>query len=452
MCLLAGFSRVDISPRTFPVRTYWSAVDTVIDPLFANAAVFHDGRTLIAFLSLDVVIVEREYVLRIREKVSAACAIPPGNIMVCATHNHACPAIVERPWSAKDDAYLEHMVAQGARAVIEAYHAMVPVETGTGHGFEGRVSFNRRFILKNGSVVSQPSFDVVDKSVLFGEGTIDPEVGVLCVRDMNRRIVGMLVNFACHAVHQMGSLSAGFPGVMSDRLREAYGPDVVCVFLNGACGNVIHTNYTDPGYKDTKERIGSVLADDVMRIVNGLSYSRQRTLSAATRTIAIKYREIEGLARNLDNLAAFNVFKGLIERNWYPWSLDRLRELHAKGDHEDVEIQVLRMGDTVFGAIPAEYFSQHALRIKEESPVGDTFVVSLANGWLGYIPHKEAFERIGGHESTWCISSKMEPCAGDRMADAMLELIRTAPVAETPCVPVTGCAPSIPGAARDGAA
>ncbi len=95
---------------------------------------------------------------------------------------------------------------------------------------------------------------------------------------------------------------------------------------------------------------------------------------------------------------------------------------------------------------------EYALRIKEESPVGDTFVVSLANGWLGYIPHREAFERIGGHESTWCISSKMEPDAGDRMADAMLELIRTAPVAETPCVPVTGCSPSIPGAARDGAA
>jgi hypothetical protein len=312
------------------------------------------------------------------------------------------------------------MVEQGKRAVVEAFHAMVPVETGTGSCFEGRVSFNRRFIMKDGSVISQPSFGTVDKSVLYGEGTIDPEVGVLCVRDMNQRIIGMLVNFACHAVHLMGSLSAGFPGVLSDRLREAYGQDFVCVFLNGACGNVIHTNYTDPEYEDTKARIGLVLAADVMRIVTGISYSRQRRISATASTLRIKYRDIAGLERNMDNLASFNVFKGLIEKGWYPWSLKRLKELHAKSDHEDAEIQVLSIGDTVFGAVPAEYFSQHSLRIKEQSPVPDTFVVSLANGWLGYIPHKEAFDRIGGHESTWCISSKMEPEAGDRMAAAIL--------------------------------
>ncbi len=65
--------------------------------------------------------------------------------------------------------------------------------------------------------------------------------------------------------------------------------------------------------------------------------------------------------------------------------------------------------DTVFGAVPAEYFSQHSLSIKEESTVRQPFVVSLANGWLGYLPHREAFNRIGGHESTWCLSSRMEP-------------------------------------------
>jgi len=301
---------------------------------------------------------------------------------------------------------------------------MVPVETGTGSGFEGRVSFNRRFIMKNGSVISQPSLDIVDRDVLFGEGTIDPGIGVLCVRDMNQRIIGMLVNFACHAVHLMGSLSAGFPGVLSDRLKEMYGQSSACVFLNGACGNVIHANYADAEYEDTKERIGSVLAADVMRIVAGISYSRQRQISATTTNIEIKYRDIDGLERNMDNLTSFNVFKGLIAKGWYQWSLDRLRDLHAESDHEDVEIQVLRIGDTVFGAVPAEYFSQHSLRIKEQSPVAETFVVSLANGWLGYIPHREAFDRIGGHESTWCTSSKMEPEAGDYMADAMLEVIR----------------------------
>lgn len=423
MALQAGFSEVEITPQRFPVRTYWGSVDTVIDPLFAHAAVFHDGANTVAFLSLDIVIVEREYVLAIREQVSRVCPISRDSIMVCATHNHACPSVVERPWSAKDTAYLQYMVERAASAVVNAYRSLVPVEIGTGSGYEGRVSFNRRYIMKDGSVISQPSFDIVDRDVLFGEEVIDPQVGVLCVRDRNGAIIGMLVNFACHAVHLMGSLSAGFPGVLSARLKEAYGDNSVCVFLNGACGNVIHKDFADPGHEDTKDKIGSVVADDVIRIVEGVTYVGQARIAAASTSVDIRYREIDGLEQNIDDLSSFNVFKALIDRGWYRWSLEKLKTLHSKSDHETAELQVLRIGDTVFGAIPAEYFSQHSLRIKEQSPVKETFVISLANGWLGYIPHREAFDRIGGHESTWCISSKMEPEAGDRMADALLQLI-----------------------------
>jgi hypothetical protein len=426
MSLQAGFSEVEITPQRFPVRTYWTTVESVVDPLYAHAAVFRDATTVIAFLSLDLVIVEREYVERIRRRVSEACSIPGHCIMVCATHNHACPAVVERPWSQKDDAYIDDMVEWAAKAVITAWQRMAPVTVGTGRGYEGRVSFNRRYIRKNGSVISQPSFDIVDRDVLFAEGVIDPEVGVLSVRDAGGKVIGMLVNFACHAVHLMGQLSAGFPGVMCNRLKEKYGNDFVCVYLNGACGNVIHRNYADPGQKDTKENIGTILADDAIRIEQDITYGDDKTITAQSTQVRIGYREIAGLEKNLDNLAAFNVFKGLIERGWYSWSLDRLKEMHARSDHEQAEIQLLTIGGTVFGAVPAEYFSQYALRIKEQSVAETTFVVSLANGWVGYIPHREAFDRIGGHESTWCISCKMEPDAGNIMANALLRLIQKA--------------------------
>ena len=56
-------------------------------------------------------------------------------------------------------------------------------------------------------------------------------------------------------------------------------------------------------------------------------------------------------------------------------------------------------------------------------PAERTFVVSLANGWLGYIPHKAAFDRKGGHESSWAVWSKMEESAGDIIADEILSLI-----------------------------
>jgi hypothetical protein len=424
MNLQAGFAETEITPVSFPVRTYFSSATEVMDPLFAHAAVFDDGKTQLAFLSLDVVIVEAEYVIEIRKKVSAQRSIPEANIMVCATHNHACPAVVDRPGSEKDDDYLNFMIEQGVAAVIKAYDALEDVEFGVNSGFEERVSFNRRYIKKNGTVISQPSINLDSDDILCHEGVIDPELGVVSIKNRAGKIIGMLVNFACHAVHHMGDLSAGYPGIIYDKIKEFYGDDCVCVFLNGACGNVIHKNFSDSEQKDTKETIGTVLANDVKSLITQTSYKKETMLASSESTVKIKYRDISGLEENIDQLEKFNVFPGLITKGWYKYSLEKLKQMHSESDHEEAIIQVFRIGDVFFGSVPCEYFAENSLRIKEESPAERIFVVSLANGWLGYIPHKAAFDRKGGHESTWAIWSKMEAAAGDIIADEILNLIK----------------------------
>ncbi|MCK5843881.1 MAG: hypothetical protein KAG97_04180, partial [Victivallales bacterium] len=201
MNLHAGFAEIDITPTIFPVMTYLSTAEDVMDPLFAHAAVFDDGRTKLAFLSLDVVIVEAEYADRIRDGASKSTEIQKANIMVCATHNHACPAVVERPGFEKTHDYIEFMIERGIDAVAKAHDALQPVEYAVQSGFEERVSFNRRYIKKNGTIVSQPRIDFLSDEILCREGVVDPELGVLCARDKNGKIIGMLVTFACHAVH-----------------------------------------------------------------------------------------------------------------------------------------------------------------------------------------------------------------------------------------------------------
>lgn len=424
MRLQVGFAEKEITPRTFPVRTYSSSADTVMDPLFAHAAVFDDGKTRLAFLSFDVVIVEVEYVVEIRKKIAAQSGIPESNIMVCATHNHACPAVVDRPGSEKDDDYLKFMIEQGVAAVIQAFDACEEVEFGVNTGFEESVSFNRRYIKKNGTVISQPSIKTGSNDIRCHEGVVDPELAVITIRNRSAEIVGVLVNFACHAVHHMGRLSAGYPGVLCDRIKEFYGPDCVCVFLNGACGNVIHKNYSDGKQKDTKETIGTVLANDVKSLIDETVFKKEVRLAAETSVLKIKYRDITGFEENINNLEAFNVFKGLITKGWYQYSLKKLKKLHEKCDYEEAIIQVFRIDDVFFGSVPCEYFAENALKIKEKSVAERTFVVSLANGWLGYIPHKAAFNRNGGHESTWAIWSKMEKDAGDIIADEIVNLVK----------------------------
>jgi hypothetical protein len=49
-------------------------------------------------------------------------------------------------------------------------------------------------------------------------------------------------------------------------------------------------------------------------------------------------------------------------------------------------------------------------------------VVECANGQLGYIPTKQAFER-GGYETTFSPWSRVAPEAGDLLVEAAGELI-----------------------------
>ncbi len=90
---------------------------------------------------------------------------------------------------------------------------------------------------------------------------------------------------------------------------------------------------------------------------------------------------------------------------------------------EDVEIQVMAIGDVAFVAYPAEYFVEFGLRTKAGSPFADTFVAELGNGWHGYVPTVEAFEH-GGYEPRFGDASRLAPEAGDMMCATGLRLLR----------------------------
>ncbi|MFC1454174.1 hypothetical protein ACFLQL_03245 [Verrucomicrobiota bacterium] len=420
--MLAGFARVDISPEFFPVRTYLSTADKIVDPLYVRAASFSDGRETVVMVAFDVVILEWEYVRRMREQFASVTGLPERNLLVCATHNHACPAVVERPGNPNEPAYIEFMIERGVTAATIAFKDMEPVTVACGSAIESRVSFNRRFIMKNGTVITQPPSM---EDILCNEGVIDPGVEVMAFRRPDGAIKGVLVNFACHAVHLMGQLSAGYPGVLCDRLQARYGADFGCVFLNGACGNIHHCDFTDSEKSKTltREFVGGILADDVQKILEDLSFAPGGPVAVNEEYVHIRYRDITEMERNIDNPDWFvNVFPLLIKLDFFRWSLAKLKALHAESDGIDAVVQVIRLGDVRLAAIPAEYFTEFGLKIKEQSPV-PTWVVSLANGWLGYIPTPEALARKGGHETTLMISSKMEPAAGDLLADAAIKLI-----------------------------
>ncbi|MCC2629976.1 MAG: hypothetical protein K0S14_3626 [Thermomicrobiales bacterium] len=90
---------------------------------------------------------------------------------------------------------------------------------------------------------------------------------------------------------------------------------------------------------------------------------------------------------------------------------------------EEIEIQAVALGNVAIVGFPVELFSDFGRRVKAGSPFPDTLIATLANGWHGYAPTLEAFNR-GGYEPRFAYPSRLAPEAGGRMTDAAVELLQ----------------------------
>jgi hypothetical protein len=74
------------------------------------------------------------------------------------------------------------------------------------------------------------------------------------------------------------------------------------------------------------------------------------------------------------------------------------RKSDAREPADDLEVQVVTLGDVALAALPVELFAELGLQLKGRSPVRETFVVTVANGYHGYVPTPRAFDH-GGYET-----------------------------------------------------
>ncbi len=86
-------------------------------------------------------------------------------------------------------------------------------------------------------------------------------------------------------------------------------------------------------------------------------------------------------------------------------------------------VQAIRIGDIALVGVPAEYFTQLGIDIKNRSPFRYTYVAELANDWIGYLPNLEA-HKLGGYQVWTGLQSYTEPGTGERIADEAVRLLK----------------------------
>jgi neutral ceramidase len=457
-----GFAERDITPEIGMEAPggYGKAYHRSLhDPCKVRASVFDDGRNRVAIVGIDALGIRRDTVQKVRAAVEAETGIPARSILIGASHSHSsgplvwimpgefddCSPLVRRLADEESTNVNPRYLKTVEKALIEAICAAndrrVEARAGVGKGLEPTVAFNRRFRMKDGRTVTHPGLG--NPGIVEAAGPVDPEVGVIGAWDSKdpHRLLGCIVDFACHATTSPGGISANYIHYLEKAIQGYYGKDCVVVFLAGASGDITQVDNRSPHvYPDGErwaQRVGGKVGAEALKVLLTMEPGILTPVEAQARVWMIP-RRLPSPERVRKSLEIVQGDKGRTDPTTWTFAKETvlLDALITKRPKVEVEVQCVQVGPAVFVTTPAEYFCRYGLEIKAASGFPFTFPVSLANGCVGYVPTEDAFGPDGGGYETRLTSySNLEITAGNQMRDAgiaLARLLRPGAIPESP--------------------
>ena len=398
----------------------------VKDELYAHALVLDDGNTTLAIISMDIIAVSDKMTAVVRDRLNEMTGIPKSNIMVSATHTHT-GGTIDFPlyYAMGDEKVAYYACEQAADAAVMAFNKLAPAKLGYGKAEEWDVGFNRRFILKDGTVKTNPGIN--NPNLDRAAGPIDPDVGVIRIDNEDGSPMAVLVNFANHLDVVGGEyFCADYPGEMRKVIRSVLG-DIPVLFLNGCCGDINHFDFwgKHPVDRPTHyKKLGRILGGDVISIREKIIPTDEVTLASSTETITGNRRQPseEDVKWAKEYLAA-NPEPSFATDRAYAEAYVELSEKPILT--KDFEIQTLKIGDIAIAALPSETFVEIGLAIKAQSKFENNIVAELSNGCLGYVATALALSQKGGYETRLSKYTYMAPETADTIIDSAVKQINS---------------------------
>jgi neutral ceramidase len=445
--LLAGAYAQDITPPRFPITVNGNMADhfakAAHDPLHARCLVLSNGATHIALITCDSCMIPREIMDSAKRRAAYRTGIPATNILISATHAHSCPTVTGVFQSDPDTEYVEFLSDRIVDGIAQAWKQREPAQMGWAVANEPGQLFNRRWHLKDGVIGENPFGNKVDRvrmnpgyqnpDIDRPAGPIDPQISLLSVQSRSGRPIALWANYSLHYVGGVPGdfLSADYFGEFASRITRRLKandvqPPFVAAMTNGTSADVNNVNFSQPapGRREPFEQIGVVaenIAERAAQAYASIRYSSDVTLDAAEREVELGVRQPSEaeLATAKETLAGKTApLKGTkdiyaresVLLSAYP------KTVHAR-------IQAFRIGDLAITSSPCETFTETGLAIKKESPFKQTFTISLANGYNGYLPTPQHHE-WGGYETWRARSSYLAVDAEPIIRKTQLELLQ----------------------------
>jgi hypothetical protein len=444
--LKAGAFAIDVSPTKFPISVNGGMRDVqakgVHDPLHARCLVLDDGKAKLAIVVVDSCMIPRELVEDAKTQATKRTGIPADHVLISATHTHSAPTVTGVFQSEPDADYVKFLAMKIAIGIQTAQERLVPARIGFGRLRDHGNVFNRRWKREAGLIPQDPFGNTTDrvqmnpghqvKGLVESAGPVDPEICFVSVQSADGKPLCVLANYSLHYVGGNAPVSADYFGAFADRLKPLVAPDVkdfVGIMSNGTSGDVNNINFGSPAIKyGPGERI-KIVADQVAKkiadVYSKLEYRTDVTLAASTKELQLGVRKpTEKDLERARTVLAEQAGKSDLVGTAAVYARESV--LLAKyPDTVPVTVQALRIGDVGIAAIPCEVFTEIGLEIKKSSPLKNTFTISLANGYNGYLP-TPAQHALGGYETWRARSSYLEVNASEKITAAVEELLTTA--------------------------
>lgn len=427
-----GFTRADITPPVGIYHRMWGAAlhdcaSGVHRPLTATAmcltSLDRSSRQLI--LGIDHCILDRDIFDRIRMAIESKLSITPGDVQICLSHTHGSAWMSRSrshlPGGKLIEPYLEHLIkvcswaAAGAAAQTMGDTEPVTLVYGT-----ARCSL----------AAHRDYHDVTTKQYVCGfnpDGPADDTVLVAKAVADNGRMIGTIVNFACHPTTlawENTLISPDYVGAMREVVEQHTGAP--CLFLQGASGDlgpregyvgdvaVADRNGRQLGFAALSglealsppgthfEYAGPVVSGAVLgtwkhqpsprnfagwqahEFTVPLPYRLELPTPEATRSELAKWEAEEAAARAANDTACVSECRAKAEQ--MTRQLVRLAAL-PEGRAYPLCVSVLRLGQALWVFVPGELYQHFQVALRARFPRFAVIVSTVTNDWQpGYIP------------------------------------------------------------------
>ena len=436
-----GAARVDITQSVDPTSP--PSPKYAHERLYVRAIVLDNGSTRAALIGADQGGLFEGVWIAASKQIAAELNCPVENIVMSATHTHSGWGTGSWPGrgrpgpppAASANEPPPPIVGQIVDAVRQAKARLQPARVGFGTGLS-YLNVNRDTIAPDTHRWTQaPNLN----------GPSDKAVAVLKFETPAGEPIAVYMTYAMHPVngYLAGFTSADFAGATSRHVEQAYDDKAVAIFAQSASGDQ-NPLYLRAGTNAMASRTGikitgNVLTREKVEAPLREAGSQARPLDPKVGDVLKRVMESEGVLlgeeviRVMTNTTRMDANPRIVAaQNTITCPgrkrLDTAREgtpgTYEDGEPVNMRLGVMRIGSVALTSINAEVYSAIGQLLKQRSPVANTLMVTIANGFSnsGYIPNDAAF----GAYTFQVLGSRLKPgCAENAIVNGMLDLIES---------------------------